>query len=465
MASKKKKTGAPRGRKSNFKDSRHELLKSLLPKYFAAVKSKKVAQFWTVLNRDYWKAFPWNLPLDTEPTEDTVYIEPTTPEQKAEKAKILAKTNMSLKNWFRHRWNADTKNRNSPWETLLQGLRAENVAPPRKLPAWKLFMREHNKEVLKKYDEENPNKTPIQRSRDLKTRCAIARKLYDALTAEEKTTYNNMAIKQYDDEMADFTQKREAVSGNKVPTYAQQVEARELAAATLSPLLGLISRYTGCCVSLLLGAPPNTGEKLFHLQAIHSGTTTATNQTWSEYDRDGFQTAMKHFSAFLAKTDRKYGTLTRVHPRSHMLAAASKDLGDGDDDNDNEDGDEDDEDDEDDDDDDEDDDDGDLDGNQPDSSESEEDEEEEAESAPSRKRKRNTRQQAASPPRTRGKGKEAAAPSSRTQNKRKKPAGRGKGKKPAGRSSGASAPQSPPSMDVSQTTNDSPDSVAEGEGT
>ena len=57
----------------------------------------------------------------------------------------------------------------------------------------------------------------------------------------------------------------------------------------------------------MLGAPPKTklGEKFFYLQAVHSGTTTATNQLWSEYDREGFHAAMKQFSTFIGKTDRK----------------------------------------------------------------------------------------------------------------------------------------------------------------
>ena len=75
--------------------------------------------------------------------------------------------------------------------------------------------------------------------------------------------------------------------------------------AALTLLLELISKYTGCCASLLLGAPPNKNEKYFHLQAIHSGITTTTSQIWSEHDEEGFEAAMKHFSTFVAKTDRK----------------------------------------------------------------------------------------------------------------------------------------------------------------
>lgn len=218
--------------------------------------------------------------------------------------------------------NTKNKLRNNPWDPLLRALRTENVTPPRKLPGWKAFMHEHHNEILKAYDQEYPDKSSLQRSRDLKSRCEIARRMFGELSAEEQKVHEDMAAQQFKEESADFKRKRDLVTGGGTPRYCDQVQyvfpavyisldtdhfcrAREHAASTLMPLLDLVSKYTGCTTTLLLGAPPNEGTKNFHLQAVHSGRSATTGQTWSEFDKDGFQIALKHFSHFVAKTDRK----------------------------------------------------------------------------------------------------------------------------------------------------------------
>lgn len=81
--------------------------------------------------------------------------------------------------------------------------------------------------------------------------------------------------------------------------------ARENLTATLNPLLELIARYTGTCVSLFVGAPPTPGNKNFFLKAINCGVSTETKQRWSDYQQSGFQLALREFSAFVVKTDRE----------------------------------------------------------------------------------------------------------------------------------------------------------------
>lgn len=86
--------------------------------------------------------------------------------------------------------------------------------------------------------------------------------------------------------------------------------ARETVVDVAQPLVDLLARYTGTCVTMVLGAPPPEGERRFFLKGIHSGTTTSTDGTpgkrWHHHDPDGFQACLKIFSQFLLKTDRKY---------------------------------------------------------------------------------------------------------------------------------------------------------------
>ncbi|KAF7799761.1 hypothetical protein EIP86_011003 [Pleurotus ostreatoroseus] len=278
-----------------------------------------------------------------------VYIKPETPEQKKEKAAILAKTNK-----FRNHWNAASKNKNSLWKKLLQALWSKNVS--------------------------------------LRNRCAIACKLYEALNVEKKKLYDDMAMQQYEEEMADFNGRCSIIAGSKTPSYSSQFLVRENASVALNLLLNLISLYMTrrCCASLLFGAPPG------------------------KFDKEGLYTTLQIFSKYFAKVDPVSKELREKDgDREEGEEEKGKDEDSNDDDKDDSNDKDKDE---------------DLDGNQSASSKSEE--EAEADAPSSQKRRRKTQGHTTSSIRTRNSAKKVAATSPRTCSKRKEPAGRSKGKGP-----------------------------------
>jgi hypothetical protein len=72
-----------RGQPSDFKGARLEFLTSQIPQYIEASKKKSgkeaktegLAPFWTNLFKEYWKLFPWDLPLDQDPVPTALPLE------------------------------------------------------------------------------------------------------------------------------------------------------------------------------------------------------------------------------------------------------------------------------------------------------------------------------------------------------------------------------------------------------
>lgn len=85
-------------------------------------------------------------------------------------------------------------------------------------------MRDKHTEVMEKYDEEYPDKTTVQRARDLKNRCKIARRLFEELATEQQQVYEDKATKQHEQDMAEFTRNRATLSCDQVPAYSRQLE-------------------------------------------------------------------------------------------------------------------------------------------------------------------------------------------------------------------------------------------------
>lgn len=88
----RKKLNIPRGNKGNFRGSRLTFLEARIQKYILAVNSGLHKHFWNDLFADYWATFPWNLPLNVEPTEGMTPEEPKTEEEQKQKADILQRT-------------------------------------------------------------------------------------------------------------------------------------------------------------------------------------------------------------------------------------------------------------------------------------------------------------------------------------------------------------------------------------
>jgi hypothetical protein len=81
------------GNKGDFHGMREDFLLSKVPEYFARSKEGKTRQFWPELMAEYWRMFPWRLPLDVDPdpADGPVHkvLSPDEVEDKAAKEKAL----------------------------------------------------------------------------------------------------------------------------------------------------------------------------------------------------------------------------------------------------------------------------------------------------------------------------------------------------------------------------------------
>jgi hypothetical protein len=93
------------GNKGDFRGMREDFLVSKLPEYFAKSKEGKTRKFWPELMAEYWRMFPWRLPLnvDPEPEDGPMHevlsldeVEQKTANEKAIKAVNLAGTSCLL---------------------------------------------------------------------------------------------------------------------------------------------------------------------------------------------------------------------------------------------------------------------------------------------------------------------------------------------------------------------------------
>lgn len=76
-APKRKKKDGPRktpGPKTKFSPSRVAFLTSHLNAYFACSVRKRYQGFWHDVLPQYWRKFPWHIPLNVEPTDDNLDV-------------------------------------------------------------------------------------------------------------------------------------------------------------------------------------------------------------------------------------------------------------------------------------------------------------------------------------------------------------------------------------------------------
>lgn len=89
---KKGKTAAPktRGPKTKFSPSRMAFLTGHLPAYFACAVRKRYKNFWNDILPQYWRKFPWYIPVNVEPSDDNIHVvEDDSPEGLAQKQSAI----------------------------------------------------------------------------------------------------------------------------------------------------------------------------------------------------------------------------------------------------------------------------------------------------------------------------------------------------------------------------------------
>ncbi|KAF8184375.1 hypothetical protein K438DRAFT_1766448 [Mycena galopus ATCC 62051] len=280
-----KKLKKKRGQASDFKGARLEFLTSKIPEYLAAgkrrgkeVKTDGFPVFWPQLFAEYWRRFPWDLPLDKEPDPGTGEGEepaPNTPddvfealglnmteEEQEKRGKIQTELKAKVKRWFgRQRPAAMGIHGNPFFKQLARLRREESESPPKRATDFRFYMRHPDyKEAVAARFEEKYGDEP--KAKHIALRCLVAQEMLAAESDDVKTRVKEECDAEHELEMEAYKDSEE---GMPSPDADVQRECRENFLSIVQPLLAGLHAYTGLTLNIM-GGHINPETKQFEIR-------------------------------------------------------------------------------------------------------------------------------------------------------------------------------------------------------
>ncbi|KAJ7043433.1 hypothetical protein C8F04DRAFT_1250861 [Mycena alexandri] len=304
-----KKDGPPkkRGNRSDVVGLRAEHLHAELDNYCTASAAGTTRTWYPKLFKSYWEKFPWEIPFNQDPTEDALANvtadSALTAEQKAEKKKVVADTEVKIKRWFNYQRSHSGTGIN-PWMKFLRAdLKPTEERRPRRLLDYQVYMQdeEKNAAINSAMAERYPDKVGAKDS--IKWRAQLARELLAAEPEEVQDEFRLKGEEEYEEAMEEY-QKNEGGGANMEDFDEDaRAEARARLVATVKPLLLSIRKLTGYQVTMLVGGVINGKVEV---RSVHGGTVDGKNEDGPEgidftrWDPQGYKPFMKHFMRYIA---------------------------------------------------------------------------------------------------------------------------------------------------------------------
>ena len=110
-----------------------------------------------------------------------------------------------------------------PWLPLLEDLREAQLPRPTKLPPYQHWMRKHADLILEEYDRLHPDKTPMERGRDVNEHGCIARELFAALPPDQQEEEKAEAEETYSQEVVEYEALQDALDKTTAPPLEAQL--------------------------------------------------------------------------------------------------------------------------------------------------------------------------------------------------------------------------------------------------
>ncbi|KAJ7833719.1 hypothetical protein B0H14DRAFT_3462539 [Mycena olivaceomarginata] len=281
------------GSLATSKGPRLDFLTSKIPEYIEASKKKYgkeaktegLAPFWTNLFKEYWKLFPWDLPLDQDPVPNAPPpppdLEPQTAEEALEQAERKSQVQKKIKEKIK-RWSLESGRgaigiHGNPYFAWLARLRRDDVAEAPNAPqisASTCVTRISKSTVMERFEEEYGED---RRKMHVSLRCQVAREMLEAEREEVKSR-----IKRECDE----------VSHAKEPSNASVVR-RFL--SIVQPLLAGLHAYTGLTLNII-GGRINEETQKFETMSANSGLVGGKD--WACWDPEGYSAMLKTYLKF-----------------------------------------------------------------------------------------------------------------------------------------------------------------------
>ncbi|KAJ7768419.1 hypothetical protein B0H16DRAFT_1453125 [Mycena metata] len=318
-----------RGNRSDMVGRRSEQLEAALDAYSTASAAGTTRTWYSKFFEEYWKLFPWEVPLDRDPTEDEIANAPVndtalTPAQKAAKKKIVNATEAKIKRWFNYQ-RTHAGGGINPWP---RWLKAELKAPederrPRRLLDYQVYMQdeEKNAAINAALAEQYPDKVGPRDS--IKYRAALARELLAAETEEVQADFKLKGEEEYEEALEEFRKNEGAGAKEEDFDEEARAEARSRLVATIKPVLLSIRKLTGYQVTMLVGA---VIDGKVEVKSIHGGTVDGNNEDgpdgvdFTRWDPNGYKPVVKQFMRYIAAAN---GTPQGVEGGSALAATTN----------------------------------------------------------------------------------------------------------------------------------------------
>ncbi|KAJ7734859.1 hypothetical protein B0H16DRAFT_1731617 [Mycena metata] len=298
-------TDAPkkRGSPSDFQGAQMEFLRSNLDAYAEHSKKKTlIRDFWPSLFHDYWRLFPWRLPLTEDPPAGCP-PEPNASEaafkaldlnlteaQQAEKSKIQTEIKGKIKRWFNRQRPGAMGIYANPYFAHLKLLRAQHGNAPKRMPDYQFYFqhKDFKRAVAVRFTKDSAD---VPKKHHMALRCEIAREMLAAEPQEVRTRITDESTAAHDVAMEKYSKDTEGVPSADPEI---QAECREKFLNIVSPLLQGLQAYTGYTLNLT-AAHMEDGE----LKCASANAGTVGGKAWSKWDETGYTQMLTGFGRFV----------------------------------------------------------------------------------------------------------------------------------------------------------------------
>ncbi|KAF7337192.1 hypothetical protein MSAN_02271400 [Mycena sanguinolenta] len=273
------------------------------PGYTDASKKNDTRNFWPGLFYDYWRLFPWRMPLTEDPPpgcepppEDAEAAFKAldcdlTPEEEALKTKIQTETKQKIKHWFNRQRPGHMGIQGNPFFHQLKQMRQKNDEPaPKRLADYQYYLQhpDHKDAVEARFQEECGDEP---RKKHLALRCKLAREMLAAETEDVRTRLKEECEKAHQTELAAW---KEADKGWPSANPEVQKQCREQFLPIIAPLLEGLRAYTGFTINIV--AARVNGET-FDVSSANAGVVQGKD--WAQYDPVGYAEMLLRFLRFV----------------------------------------------------------------------------------------------------------------------------------------------------------------------
>ncbi|KAJ6489835.1 hypothetical protein C8R45DRAFT_1096821 [Mycena sanguinolenta] len=296
-----------RGQPSDFKGARHEFLMYHLPGYTDASKRNDTRNFWPALFHEYWRLYPWRLPLNEEPPlsceappEDAeaafkVLDCDLSPEDQALKSKIQTDTKnvnaMKIKHWYNRQRPGQMGIQGNPFFHQLKEMRQKNDEPaPKRLADYQYYLQHpDHKDAIEVRFQDKYAEEP--RKNHLALHCQLAREM---LAAEPEDVRARLKEECEEAHQAELAEWKEADQGWPSADPKVQKQCREQFLPIIAPLLEGLRAYTGFTINIVAA---RVDGDTFDVSSANAGVVQGKD--WAQYDPVGYAEMLPRFLRFV----------------------------------------------------------------------------------------------------------------------------------------------------------------------